>query len=187
MTENARFGLVFAKTGFINSGTDPSSAEVMEPGKTGVSSELLPKLIDGLTRWLRTSPPCAQAVALLYGVLFSGQQLDQAGIMNINGAIFVAIVINLTFGNLFPVLTVFCQGKDDIQTRPPPNIVFRSWIKMSFSFHLTKFLSWISQNQGRIFFYNGKIHLILPLWILCYEAIEDAVIESCNEAFVRIA
>jgi hypothetical protein len=30
--------------------------------------------------------------------------------MNLNGAIFVAIVINLTFGNLFPVLTVFCAG-----------------------------------------------------------------------------
>ena len=35
---------------------------------------------------------------------------NQAGIMNLNGAIFVAIVINLTFGNLFPVLTVFCAG-----------------------------------------------------------------------------
>ena len=57
---------------------------------------------------------CVEAVAVLYGVLFSGQKLDQAGIMNINGSIFVAIIINLTFGNLFPVLTVFCQGKDDI-------------------------------------------------------------------------
>jgi len=46
------------------------------------------------------------AVALIYGVLYFQQELTQLGVMNINGALFVA-VINLSFSNLYPVMTIF--------------------------------------------------------------------------------
>jgi len=47
-------------------------------------------------------------ISLIFGCVYYGQKLDQFGIMNINGALFIAIV-NLSFGNLFPVINVFCQ------------------------------------------------------------------------------
>ena len=44
-------------------------------------------------------------VALLLGIVYWRQQLDQKGIMNINGAIFI-LIINLTFMNVFSVINV---------------------------------------------------------------------------------
>ena len=50
-----------------------------------------------------------QFLALLLGVLFLGQDdnntYDQAGIMNVNGALY-NIIINLTFTNMFAVVAV---------------------------------------------------------------------------------
>ena len=48
-------------------------------------------------------------MSLIIGIVFLDQELDQPGIMNLNGAFFV-IIVNLSFGNLFPVLNVFCSG-----------------------------------------------------------------------------
>ncbi|KAI2801386.1 ATPase [Blomia tropicalis] len=47
-------------------------------------------------------------VALLMGIVYWKQQLDQKGIMNINGAIFI-LMINLTFMNIFSVINTFCS------------------------------------------------------------------------------
>ena len=46
-----------------------------------------------------------KTVALLMGIVYWKQQLDQKGIMNINGAIFI-LMINLTFMNIFSVINV---------------------------------------------------------------------------------
>lgn len=46
-------------------------------------------------------------VAVLLGVVFFGQKLDQEGVMNINGAIFL-LLTNMTFQNVFGVIHVFC-------------------------------------------------------------------------------
>lgn len=46
-------------------------------------------------------------VSLLIGVIFFGQRLDQDGVMNINGAIFIFLT-NMTFQNVFAVISVFC-------------------------------------------------------------------------------
>ena len=47
-------------------------------------------------------------MALLLGTVYFGQTYDTSGVLNVNGAIFVGIT-NLSFGNLFPVLLVFCM------------------------------------------------------------------------------
>ncbi|CAG9585745.1 unnamed protein product [Danaus chrysippus] len=47
-------------------------------------------------------------VALLIGVIYFGQELDQDGVMNINGAIFMFLT-NMTFQNIFAVINVFCS------------------------------------------------------------------------------
>jgi hypothetical protein len=44
-------------------------------------------------------------VALLIGVIFYGQKLDQDGVMNINGALFLFLT-NMTFQNVFAVINV---------------------------------------------------------------------------------
>lgn len=44
-------------------------------------------------------------VAILIGVIYFGQNLDQDGVMNINGAIFMFLT-NMTFQNIFAVINV---------------------------------------------------------------------------------
>ncbi|EZA53360.1 Protein white [Ooceraea biroi] len=46
-------------------------------------------------------------VSLLIGVIYFGQQMDQDGVMNINGALFIFLT-NMTFQNVFAVINVFC-------------------------------------------------------------------------------
>ncbi|XP_012134698.1 protein white isoform X2 [Megachile rotundata] len=46
-------------------------------------------------------------VSLLIGVVYFNQQLDQDGVMNINGALFIFLT-NMTFQNVFAVINVFC-------------------------------------------------------------------------------
>ncbi|XP_076242442.1 protein white isoform X3 [Calliopsis andreniformis] len=46
-------------------------------------------------------------VSLLIGVIYFDQQLDQDGVMNINGALFIFLT-NMTFQNVFAVINVFC-------------------------------------------------------------------------------
>lgn len=46
-------------------------------------------------------------VALLIGFIFYQQSLDQDGVMNINGALFLFLT-NMTFQNVFAVINVFC-------------------------------------------------------------------------------
>ncbi|KOC62606.1 Protein white [Habropoda laboriosa] len=46
-------------------------------------------------------------VSLLIGVVYFGQRLDQDGVMNINGALFIFLT-NMTFQNVFAVINVFC-------------------------------------------------------------------------------
>ncbi|XP_049866741.1 protein white isoform X1 [Pectinophora gossypiella] len=47
-------------------------------------------------------------VSILIGVIYFGQHLDQDGVMNINGAIFMFLT-NMTFQNIFAVINVFCS------------------------------------------------------------------------------
>lgn len=44
-------------------------------------------------------------IAVLIGVIFFGQTLDQDGVMNMNGAIFLFLT-NMTFQNVFSVINV---------------------------------------------------------------------------------
>jgi ATP-binding cassette, subfamily G (WHITE), eye pigment precursor transporter len=44
-------------------------------------------------------------VALLIGVIFFGQTLNEKGVMNINGALFLFLT-NMTFQNVFSVINV---------------------------------------------------------------------------------
>jgi len=46
--------------------------------------------------------------AIIFGLLYFDQPLDQKGIMNINGVIFLC-VINMSFSNMFMVVNIFCQ------------------------------------------------------------------------------
>lgn len=46
-------------------------------------------------------------VSLLIGVIYFHQRLDQDGVMNINGALFIFLT-NMTFQNVFAVISVFC-------------------------------------------------------------------------------
>ena len=50
-----------------------------------------------------------KVVALMFGAIYYDQKLDKFGIMNINGALFVT-VINLSFMNLYPIMTIFSTG-----------------------------------------------------------------------------
>lgn len=44
-------------------------------------------------------------VALLIGIIFYGQILDQDGVMNMNGSLFLFLT-NMTFQNVFAVINV---------------------------------------------------------------------------------
>lgn len=44
-------------------------------------------------------------VSLLIGIVYFNQQLDQDGVMNINGALFIFLT-NMTFQNVFAVINV---------------------------------------------------------------------------------
>ncbi|XP_043198378.1 protein white-like isoform X1 [Amphibalanus amphitrite] len=46
-------------------------------------------------------------ISLLFGVIYLGQELNQEGVMNINGALFLFLT-NMTFQNVFSVVNVFC-------------------------------------------------------------------------------
>ncbi|CAD1478813.1 unnamed protein product, partial [Heterotrigona itama] len=46
-------------------------------------------------------------VSLLVGIVYFNQRLDQDGVMNINGALFIFLT-NMTFQNVFAVISVFC-------------------------------------------------------------------------------
>lgn len=46
-------------------------------------------------------------IAFILGIIYLQQNLDQNGVMNINGAIFI-LITNLSFSNIFAVVTVFC-------------------------------------------------------------------------------
>ncbi|XP_033355100.1 protein white-like isoform X3 [Bombus vosnesenskii] len=46
-------------------------------------------------------------VSLLVGIVYFDQRLDQDGVMNINGALFIFLT-NMTFQNVFAVINVFC-------------------------------------------------------------------------------
>jgi len=46
-------------------------------------------------------------IGLILGVIYQSQELDQAGIQNVNGAIFV-IVTNLSFGSIFGICNSYC-------------------------------------------------------------------------------
>lgn len=47
-------------------------------------------------------------VAFLIGIIYFGQNYDQDGVVNINGAIFICIT-NMSFQNVFAVISVFCS------------------------------------------------------------------------------
>lgn len=47
-------------------------------------------------------------IALVLGVIYLGQEENQEGIMNINGALFL-LLTNTTFQNMFAVINVFCM------------------------------------------------------------------------------
>ena len=46
-----------------------------------------------------------QFISLLFGVIYLGQELNQEGVMNINGALFL-LLTNMTFQNVFSVVNV---------------------------------------------------------------------------------
>uniref|UniRef100_A0A0K8SNK1 Protein white n=1 Tax=Lygus hesperus TaxID=30085 RepID=A0A0K8SNK1_LYGHE len=63
-------------------------------------------------------------VAMLIGILYFGQVIDQDGVMNINGALFVCLS-NMTFQNMFAVVHVFC-GELPVFLREHLNGMYRT-------------------------------------------------------------
>ena len=60
------------------------------------------------TTYLVTLSGCfvlLQIIALILGIIYFGQKNDQAGVMNINGALFL-LITNMTFSNMFAVVNV---------------------------------------------------------------------------------
>ncbi|CAL4129612.1 unnamed protein product, partial [Meganyctiphanes norvegica] len=49
----------------------------------------------------------ALVMSIITGLIYLGQDINQDGIMNINGAIFL-IIINMSFGNIISVVETFC-------------------------------------------------------------------------------
>ncbi|XP_014230795.1 protein white [Trichogramma pretiosum] len=47
-------------------------------------------------------------ISILIGLIYLNQKLDQDGVMNINGALFIFLT-NMTFQNVFAVINVFCS------------------------------------------------------------------------------
>lgn len=74
-------------------------------------------------------------VALLIGVIYFGQKIDQDGVMNINGAIFIFLT-NMTFQNVFSVINVSINTYNFITFYP--------------SYHEEKQLSFISHYKGEL-------------------------------------
>ncbi|XP_063597672.1 protein white-like [Penaeus indicus] len=50
------------------------------------------------------------AIAIMVGVLYRGQQMDEVGVFNINGALFL-LLTNMTFQNCSAVINTFCSQK----------------------------------------------------------------------------
>ena len=50
----------------------------------------------------------AVVLALILGVVYFQQDIDQKGIQNVNGALFV-LLTNISFGNVFAVVNIFCS------------------------------------------------------------------------------
>ena len=50
----------------------------------------------------------AVVLALILGVVYLQQDMDQKGIQNVNGALFV-LLTNISFGNVFAVVNIFCS------------------------------------------------------------------------------
>lgn len=65
-----------------------------------------------------------QMVSILIGVIYFGQNLDQDGVMNINGAIFMFLT-NMTFQNIFAVINVSTKPKDRF-------IQKQNWVELEF-------------------------------------------------------
>lgn len=59
-------------------------------------------------------------VALLIGFIFYGQKLDEKGVMNINGALFLFLT-NMTFQNVFSVINVSFKRGWKIRILKPQN------------------------------------------------------------------
>lgn len=57
-------------------------------------------------------------VSLLVGIVYFNQRLDQDGVMNINGALFIFLT-NMTFQNVFAVINVkfICLYKNYIKIK----------------------------------------------------------------------
>ncbi|XP_069178587.1 protein white-like isoform X1 [Procambarus clarkii] len=51
------------------------------------------------------------ALAVLIGVLYLGQKMNEIGVFNINGVLFL-IIINMTFQNVTTVVNTFCSQKE---------------------------------------------------------------------------
>ena len=56
---------------------------------------------------MNATPHCSrfQFISLLFGIIYLGQELNQEGVMNINGALFLFLT-NMTFQNVFAVVNV---------------------------------------------------------------------------------
>lgn len=52
--------------------------------------------------------------ALVIGAIYFHQKLDQVGVMNINGVLFLFLT-NMTFQNLFAVINVSTRQKNNIK------------------------------------------------------------------------
>nr|QEO19117.1 white [Mesovelia mulsanti] len=66
----------------------------------------------------------ALMVAFMIGIIYFGQDLDQDGVMNINGALFICLT-NMTFQNVFAVISVFC-GELPVFMREHLNGMYRT-------------------------------------------------------------
>lgn len=105
-------------------------------------------------------------VSLLVGIVYFNQRLDQDGVMNINGALFIFLT-NMTFQNVFAVINVkfICLYKNYIKIKREvmPFMCIYVRICVYISFILCRFFA---QNY-RYFYENIETACIVQMYIFC--------------------
>lgn len=98
-------------------------------------------------------------VSLLIGIIFYGQKLDQDGVMNLNGSLFLFLT-NMTFQNVFAVINVRIQIYEFVRE----NLCFEHF--QVFSIEQPIFLR---ESRGRLYrassYFLGKSIAELPLFL----------------------
>jgi len=118
----------------------------------------------------------AVVVGLILGTIFQGQDFDQAGIQNSNGALFI-IITNLSFGSIFSVCNSYCTELP-VFLREHFNGIYRTdayflskqivetplyVLEAGILFTILYWMAWLNPSADRFFIFLGISFLILQV------------------------